>query len=52
MPTLKIENKEYDLDTLSDECKAQLASIQLIKQELALQKPHTKMNVSIVWNYQ
>ena len=35
MPTLKIDNKEYGLDTLSDECKAQLASIQFVEQELA-----------------
>jgi hypothetical protein len=35
MPILKIDNKEYDLDTLSDECKAQLASIQFVEQELA-----------------
>jgi len=35
MPTLKIDNKEYDLETLSDECKAQLASIQFVEQELA-----------------
>ncbi len=34
MPTLKIDNKEYDLDSLSDECKAQLASIQFVEQEL------------------
>ena len=34
MPTLKIDNKEYDLDTLSNECKAQLASIQFVEQEL------------------
>ena len=31
MATLKIDNKEYDLDTLSDECKAQLASIQFVE---------------------
>jgi tetratricopeptide (TPR) repeat protein len=30
-----IDDKEYDLDTLSDECKAQLASIQFVEQELA-----------------
>ena len=30
MATLNIDNKEYDLDTLSDECKAQLASIQFV----------------------
>ncbi len=35
MATLKIDNKEYDLDTLSDECKAQLASLQFVEQELA-----------------
>jgi hypothetical protein len=34
MPTLKIDNKEYDLDTLSNECKAQLVSIQFVDQEL------------------
>jgi len=35
MPTIKIDNKEYDLDTLSDECKAQLASLQFVEQELS-----------------
>ena len=35
MPVIKIDNKEYDLDTLSDECKVQLASIQFVDQELA-----------------
>ena len=35
MATLKIDNKEYDLDSLSDECKAQLASIQFVERELA-----------------
>ena len=34
MATIKIGNKEYDLETLSDECKAQLASIQFVEQEL------------------
>jgi hypothetical protein len=34
MPTLNIDNKEYDLDTLSNECKAQLASLQFVEQEL------------------
>jgi len=34
MPTLNIDNKEYDLDTLSNECKAQLVSIQFVEQEL------------------
>jgi ABC-type antimicrobial peptide transport system ATPase subunit len=35
MTKLNIDNKEYDVDTLSDECKAQLASIQYCDQELA-----------------
>jgi tetratricopeptide (TPR) repeat protein/2-polyprenyl-3-methyl-5-hydroxy-6-metoxy-1,4-benzoquinol methylase len=35
METLKIDNKEYDLDALSDECKVQLTSIQFVEQELA-----------------
>lgn len=35
MATLNIDNKEYDLDTLSDECNAQLASIQYCDQEIA-----------------
>lgn len=35
MPTLKIDNLEYDLDTLSDDAKAHLASIQFVDQELA-----------------
>ncbi len=34
MATLKIDNKEYDLDSLSDECRSQLASIQFVEQEL------------------
>ena len=33
--TLNIDNKEYDLATLSDECKAHLASIQYCDQETA-----------------
>ena len=35
MPNIKIDNIEYDLDALSAECKAQLASIQFVDQELA-----------------
>lgn len=35
MPNNKIDNKEYDLDNLSDEFKAQLASIQFLNQELS-----------------
>ncbi len=35
MTTVIIDNKEYDLESLSDECKAQLASIQFVDQELS-----------------
>jgi hypothetical protein len=35
MPTIRIDDKEYDLDTLSQEAKVQLASIQFVEQELA-----------------
>jgi hypothetical protein len=35
MPTITIDNKNYDLDTLSDEAKAQLMSLQFCDQELA-----------------
>lgn len=35
MTTITIDNKEYDLNTLSDEAKAQLASIQFVDAELA-----------------
>lgn len=40
MPTLNIDNKEYDFDALSVECKAQLASIQFCDQELARLQAH------------
>ncbi len=35
MPTVKIDNIDYDLDTLSDEAKAQLTSLQFVDAELA-----------------
>jgi hypothetical protein len=35
MPTIKIDDKEYDAATLSDEAKSQLASIQFVDSELA-----------------
>jgi hypothetical protein len=34
MTTVTIDNKVYDLANLSDECKAQLNSIQFVEQEL------------------
>ena len=35
MPNITIDNKAYDLDTLSDEAKAQLGSLQFVDSELA-----------------
>jgi hypothetical protein len=35
MTTITIDNKEYDLDSLSDEAKAQLQMLQLSDQEIA-----------------
>ena len=35
MQTIKIDNQEYDVDTLSEEAKAQLVSLQFCDQELA-----------------
>jgi hypothetical protein len=35
MPTIKIDNIDYDTDKLSDEAKAQLVSLQFCDQELA-----------------
>jgi len=35
MTTIKIDDVEYDADKLSDEAKAQLASLQFCDQELA-----------------
>ena len=34
MTTITIDDKEYDLDALSEEAKAQLVSIQFVDQEL------------------
>ena len=34
MTTITIDDKQYDLDTLSEEAKAQLISIQFVDQEL------------------
>ena len=35
MPTIKIDDKEYDVATLSDEAMSQLTSIQFVDSELA-----------------
>ena len=35
MPTIKIDNKDYDLDSLSDEARAQLTSLQFVDAEIA-----------------
>ena len=35
MTQITIDNKQYDLDNLSDDAKAQLASIQFVDSEIA-----------------
>ena len=35
MPNITIDNQNYDLDSLSDEAKAQLGSLQFVDAELA-----------------
>ncbi|WP_045214355.1 DUF6447 family protein [Desulfonatronovibrio magnus] len=35
MPTITIDGKEYDSETISDEAKAQLASIQFVDRKIA-----------------
>ena len=35
MPTIKIDNCDYDLDILSDDARAQLQSLQFVDAELA-----------------
>jgi len=35
MPTIKIDNVDYDTDTISNEAKSQLVSLQFCDQELA-----------------
>jgi hypothetical protein len=35
MTTITIDNKQYELESLSDEAKSQLASIQFVDSELA-----------------
>jgi hypothetical protein len=35
MPTIKVDNNEYELDSLSNEAKAQLGSIQFVDNEIA-----------------
>ena len=34
MPTINIDNKDYDLESLSNECKAQIESVQFCDQEI------------------
>ena len=38
MPTIKIDGKEYDLDTLPKEVRGQLTSLQFAEAELARMK--------------
>ena len=49
MTTIKIDNIDYDLDTLSDEAKAQLASIQFCDQELQRLQAQAVHYKPLVW---
>lgn len=40
MPIIKIDNKDYDLDTLPQTAKEQLQSMQFVDSELARLKAH------------
>ena len=40
MATITIDDKEYDVDSLSDESKAQLGSLQYVDSELARLQAH------------
>lgn len=44
MPTIKIDNKEYDLDKLTDAAKAQLTSLQVADQEI--QRLHIQLAIA------
>jgi uncharacterized protein (DUF3084 family) len=35
MPTIKIDNKDYELDSLSEEAKAQLQMLRMVDQKIA-----------------
>jgi Family of unknown function (DUF6447) len=35
MPNITVNNRDYDLDSLSDEAKAQISSLQFVESELA-----------------
>jgi hypothetical protein len=41
MPTIKVDNKEYDVDSLSIEAKAQLGGIQFVDNEIAMLRAQT-----------
>ena len=50
MPTIKIDNLDYDSDTLSAEAKAQLVSLQFCDQELArLQAQAAAYQTACIW---
>lgn len=45
MTTIKIDDKEYDLDTLSDEAKVQVANLQVTDGEIQ------RLNMQLAMNY-
>ena len=40
MPIIKIDDKDYEFDTLSDEAKAQINSLQFVNAELQRHNAH------------
>ena len=40
MPKITVNNQEYEMDTLSDEAKSQIASLQFVDAELARLNSH------------
>lgn len=43
MPTIQIDGKDYDTDTLSDEAKKQLSALQIVDNEIR----HLQIQLSI-----
>ena len=43
MTIIKIDDKDYDSETLSDEAKAQLQNVQFVDQELARLNAQTQL---------
>ena len=49
MPKITIDNQNYDLGSLNDDAKAQLASLQFVDSELARLTAQTKKDTHFNW---